>query len=51
MSRYMNTSMYNKILQELLNGLNILLVTGAFWLCWQYFYESHIIHQIGRAHV
>lgn len=40
----MQTSMYNKILQELLNGLNILLVTGAFWLCWQYFYESHIIH-------
>lgn len=30
MSRYMNTSMHNKILQELLNGLNILLVTGAF---------------------
>lgn len=44
MSRYMNTSMHNKILQELLNGLNILLVTGAFWLCWQHFYESHIIH-------
>jgi hypothetical protein len=38
----MQTSMYNKILQELLNGLNILLVTGAYWLCWEYFYETQL---------
>ena len=44
MSRYMNTSMHNKIQQELLNGLNVLLVTGAFWLCWEYFYENQITH-------
>lgn len=29
----MNTSLTKKIQQELLNGINILLVTGAFWLC------------------
>lgn len=40
----MNTSMIKKIQQELLNGLDILLVTGAFWLCWQHFYQNHIDH-------
>ena len=36
--------MHKKIQQELLNGFNILLVTGAFWLCWSYFYASQITH-------
>lgn len=40
----MNTSLTKKIQQELLNGINILLVTGAFWLCWSYFYASQITH-------
>lgn len=40
----MTTSMHKKIQQELLNGFNILLVTGAFWLCWSYFYASQITH-------
>lgn len=40
----MNTSMIKKIQQELLNGLDILLVTGAFWLCWQHFYQNRIDH-------
>ena len=40
----MNTSLTKKIQQELLNGFNILLVTGAFWLCWSYFYASQITH-------
>lgn len=44
MNRFMTTSMYKKIQQELLNGFNILLVTGAFWLCWSYFYETQITH-------
>lgn len=44
MNRFMTTSMYKKIQQELLNGFNILLVTGAFWLCWSYFYASQITH-------
>lgn len=44
MNRFMTTSMHKKIQQELLNGFNILLVTGAFWLCWSYFYASQITH-------
>lgn len=40
----MNTSMIKKIQQELLNGLDVLLVTGAFWLCWQHFYQNRIDH-------
>ena len=44
MNRFMTTSMYKKIQQELLNGFNILLVTGAFWLCWSYFYASQITY-------
>lgn len=44
MKRFMTTSMHKKIQQELLNGFNILLVTGAFWLCWSYFYASQITH-------
>lgn len=44
MNRFMTTSMYKKIQQEILNGFNILLVTGAFWLCWSYFYASQITH-------
>lgn len=44
MNRFMTTSMHKKIQQELLNGFNILLVTGAFWLCWEYFYENQITH-------
>lgn len=44
MNRFMTTSMHKKIQQELLNGFNILLVTGAFWLCWSYFYASRITH-------
>ena len=40
----MNTSMIKKIQQELLNGLDVLLVTGAFWLCWQHFYQYRIAH-------
>ena len=44
MNRFMTTSMHKKIQQELLNGFNILLVTGAFWLCWYYFYASQITH-------
>lgn len=40
----MTTSMHKKIQQELLNGFNILLVTGAFWLCWSYFYAGQITH-------
>ena len=38
----MNTSLTKKIQQELLNGINILLVTGAYWLCWEYFYETQL---------
>ena len=38
----MNTSLTKKIQQELLNGINILLVTGAYWLCWSYFYEHQL---------
>ena len=44
MNRFMTTSMHKKIQQELLNGFNILLVTGAFWLCWSYFYARQITH-------
>lgn len=44
MNRFMTTSMHKKIQQEILNGFNILLVTGAFWLCWSYFYASQITH-------
>lgn len=44
MNRFMTTSMHKKIQQEILNGFNILLVTGAFWLCWSYFYASRITH-------
>lgn len=44
MNRFMTTSMYKKIQQEILNGFNILLVTGAFWLCWSYFYANQITH-------
>lgn len=44
MNRFMTTSMHKKIQQELLNGFNILLVTGAFWLCWSYFYAGRITH-------
>lgn len=40
----MNTSMIKKIQQELLNGLDVLLVTGAFWLCWQHFYQYRIVY-------
>ena len=40
----MNTSMIKKIQQELINGLDVLLVTGAFWLCWQHFYQNRIDH-------
>ncbi len=40
----MTTSMHKKIQQEILNGFNILLVTGAFWLCWSYFYARQITH-------
>lgn len=40
----MNTSIIKKIQQELLNGLDVLLVTGAFWLCWQHFYQNRIDH-------
>ena len=40
----MNTSMIKIIQQELLNGLDVLLVTGAFWLCWQHFYQNRIDH-------
>lgn len=40
----MNTSMIKKIQQELLNGRDVLLVTGAFWLCWQHFYQYRIAH-------
>lgn len=40
----MNTSMIKKIQQELLNRLDVLLVTGAFWLCWQHFYQNRIDH-------
>lgn len=42
MNRFMTTSMHKKIQQELLNGFNILLVIGAFWLCWSYFYARQI---------
>lgn len=38
----MNTPLYKRIQQELLNGIDILLVTGAYWLCWSYFYESQL---------
>lgn len=44
MNRFMTTSMHKKIQQELLNGFNILLVTGAFWLCWSYFYASRLTY-------
>lgn len=44
MNRFMTTSMHKKIQQELLNGFNILLVTGAFWLCWSYFYARQITY-------
>ena len=44
MNHFMTTSMHKKIQQEILNGFNILLVTGAFWLCWSYFYASQITH-------
>lgn len=44
MKRFMTTSMHKKIQQEILNGFNILLVTGAFWLCWSYFYARQITH-------
>lgn len=40
----MNTSIIKKIQQELLNGLDVLLVTGAFWLCWQHFYQYRIVY-------
>lgn len=44
MNHFMTTYMHKKIQQELLNGFDILLVTGAFWLCWSYFYASQITH-------
>lgn len=38
----MNTPLFKRIQQELLNGIDILLVTGAYWLCWEYFYETQL---------